>query len=286
MKRKIAKILSSRNIKMGPNTIAQPLPVPGVNQVDPFLLIHHAGPETYPPGEEALHVDAHPHRGFDPVTFVFNGKVMHRDSLGNESVIGPGGVQWISAGKGIVHSEQSAPEFTETGGQFELIQLWINVPQSEKMADPEYQGFTREQVPRIIAEDEDVEVAVFAGTYHDHKGPVKTREDLMALTAEMKTGAQWSLGSENSHNLIIYQLGGESLINDSEVGAKQLVVFDKEGTEIHIKASSDTRLLILMGKPLKEPVFSYGPFVLNNREEVIDAIRDYESGKMGYLREN
>ncbi len=285
MNRDIDKVITAGKVQMGHNTIAQPLPAAGVRQVDPFLLIHHAGPEIYKPGENALQVDAHPHRGFEPVTFVFNGEVEHKDSLGNNSVIGPGGVQWITAGKGIVHSEKASQDFRNNGGVFELIQLWINVPGSDKMSAPAYQGFTAEHIPTYLSKDKKVVISVFAGKFQRLEGPVNTRKDIQAYTALLHPGGKTTLEFDKNFNTAIYQLGGKAIINDQEINDKQLVVFKKEGGLITVEANSETRLLILAALPIGEPVFNYGPFVLNSKEEVIDAIHDYESGKMGFLND-
>jgi redox-sensitive bicupin YhaK (pirin superfamily) len=281
--RQIDKIINSRDVQMGPNTIAQPLPSSGISQADPFLLIHHAGPKNYNPGDNALSVDAHPHRGFDPVTFVFNGEVEHKDSLGNHSIIGAGGVQWITAGKGIVHSEKTPASFREKGGMFEIIQLWINVPKSQKYSEPTYQGFASHEIPQFQSDDKKTRLSIFAGKYKDLSGPVRTRNDIQAYTAYLEKDGQIDLEFEPELNVIIYQLGGHTTTNSTEISDKQLVIFKREESGISIKAAVISRLLILAGAPLREPIFQYGPFVLNSKEELIDTIRDFETGKMGHM---
>jgi redox-sensitive bicupin YhaK (pirin superfamily) len=283
--RSIEKIISSSYVQMGPNRIAQPLPSSSVTQVDPFLLLHHAGPEKYQPGENALQVDAHPHRGFDPVTFVFSGEVEHKDSLGNHSIVGPGGIQWINAGKGIVHSENASQAFRDQGGTFEIIQLWINVPKSLKYSEPNYQGFENKNIPEFISKDNKSRLYVFSGNFMDLNGPVQTREDLQCYSAFLDPEGLINLEFDPGLNVIIYQLGGNTLINDQAVNEKQLVIFKNDNSDITIHSKAKSRLLILGGKPIREPVFTYGPFVLNSREELMDAIRDYESGEMGYLND-
>jgi len=150
---------------MGNFEIAQPLPVTGINQVDPFLLIHHAGPKIHNPGDKELNVEAHPHSGFEPVTFVFSGEVEHHDSLGNKSIVRSGGVQWITAGKGIVHSEKASPEFIKKGGEFEIVQLWINLPQKLKRTNPAYYGFEAKDIPFYLSENKKTRLNIISGKY-------------------------------------------------------------------------------------------------------------------------
>jgi hypothetical protein len=269
---------------MGKFRISQPLPVKELRQVDPFLLLHHAGPKHHSPGDKGLNVEAHPHTGFEPVTFVFNGEVEHRDSLGNESIIKAGGVQWITAGKGIVHSEKASAEFQKKGGEFEIIQLWINLPKALKKTDPRYYGYDAEDIPFYLSNDKKTKLNVVAGNYKNITGPVDSVTNITAYTAYLDAFSNLELEFKDNENVIFYVLNGHVRVDNNDIKDKQLGVFKRDESQINILSMLKSKLLILAGKPLKEPVYNYGPFVLNSKDEVIDAINDYESGKMGFLQ--
>lgn len=282
--RSIEKIVTAEDVMMGQFRISQPLPVKELRQVDPFLLLHHAGPKHHNPGTKGLNVEAHPHTGFEPVTFVFNGEVEHRDSLGNESIIKSGGVQWITAGKGIVHSEKASAEFQKIGGEFEIIQLWINLPKALKKTDPRYFGYDVEDIPFYLSDDKKVRLNVVAGSYNNITGPVDSLTDITAYTAYMDEHSNLELEFKSNENVIFYVLNGHVVVGNSDIKDKQLAVFKRDDTQINIQSILKSKLLILAGNPFKEPVYHYGPFVLNSKDEVIDALNDYESGKMGFLQ--
>lgn len=281
--RTIDKIVKAEKVMMGNFEIMQPLPVQGVKQVDPFLLIHHAGPVFHKPGAGGLNVEAHPHTGFEPVTFVFNGEVEHRDSLGNNSIIRSGGVQWINAGKGIVHSEKASRKFIDTGGEFEIIQLWINLPRKYKKTEPSYVGLEAGDIPTYRSEDLKFQLNVISGVFKDITGPVKSLSGITAYTGYMEAHGMLNLSFEVNENVLIYLLAGEIRINGRQINGKHMVIFKNDGNEIMVESSASSKLLILAGIPIKEPVYHYGPFVLNSKDEVIEALNDYESGKMGHL---
>jgi redox-sensitive bicupin YhaK (pirin superfamily) len=281
--RSIEKVVNSENVMMGQFQISQPLPVKQLRQVDPFLLLHHAGPKSHNPGAKGLNVEAHPHTGFEPVTFVFSGEVEHRDSLGNESIIKSGGVQWITAGKGIVHSEKASPEFQLKGGEFEIIQLWINLPKKLKKTEPKYYGYDVDDIPFYLSTDKKVRLNIVSGNFKTITGPVNSITGITAYTANMQGMSNIDLEFKADENVIFYVLSGHVKVGDIDIRDKQLVVFKKDGKQINVQSLLNSKLLILAGNPIKEPVYHYGPFVLNSKDEVIDAIKDYESGKMGYL---
>ena len=282
--RSIEKIVTAEDVMMGQFRISQPLPVKELRQVDPFLLLHHAGPKHHSPGDKGLNVEAHPHTGFEPVTFVFNGEVEHRDSLGNESIIKAGGVQWITAGKGIVHSEKASAEFQKKGGDFEIIQLWINLPKALKKTYPRYYGYDAEDIPFYLSDDKKTKLNVVAGNYKNITGPVVSVTNITAYTAYLDEFSNLELEFKDNENVIFYVLNGHVRIDNNDIKDKQLGVFERDDSQINIRSILKSKLLILAGKPLKEPVYNYGPFVLNSKDEVIDAINDYESGKMGFLQ--
>ena len=279
--RSIHKIIDTVYVKMGPMTIGQPLPAQGLNQISPFLLLHHAGPLIAKPGKNPMHIGAHPHRGFEPVTFVFQGAVEHRDSVGNHSIIQSGGVQWTTAGKGIVHSESAAPEFVAQGGALEIIQLWINLPKKLKLTPPGYQGLQRADIPFV--EKDNLRINVISGEFNDIKGPISSLTDITAYTLEFKKGATTEFEIPTEQNLLIYQLNGATNVNWKEVTDKQLIYFDQDASEIKIEALTDALLLLVAGAPIDEPMTQYGPFVMNTQQEILQAMEDYQAGRMGTL---
>jgi len=282
-KRTVKSVFTAPDIMMGSNKLKQPLPIAGLDQVDPFLLLHHMPPKSHEPGVNALDVGPHPHRGFEPVTFVFKGEVEHNDSLGNHSVIGAGGVQWMTAGRGIVHSEGASKEQIDKGGEFEMIQLWINLPKDKKMNTPVYQGVPSEVIPTVESSDGRAKVNVVSGNHRGNNGPVESITGVEAYTIEMKQGGYLEFKVPESRNVMIYQLHGNSTINDQLVVNTQMVVFDNDGENIEITASEDSLMLFLTAEPINEPMAQYGPFVMNTQTEILEAMRDYEQGKMGIL---
>jgi len=254
--------------------------------MDPFLLLHHAGPTLYEAGSNPAHegVPPHPHRGFDPVTFVYKGGVHHRDSRGNDSVIGAGGVQWMTAGMGIVHSERPPAELMEAGGEQEIIQLWINLPAKHKMVQPRYQGFSPEELP-VVESGNGAVLQVVAGQLNGVSGPVKTYSPITALNASFAAGSSMDLDLPDGQAALAYILNGDVLINGTtNVTGHEMVEFDGNGA-VRIEAQSEARVLIMAGEPIGEPVVSSGPYVMNTHTEILEALRDAQMGKMGILIE-
>jgi redox-sensitive bicupin YhaK (pirin superfamily) len=282
-RRTIKSVFTAPEIMMGSNKLKQPLPVAGLNQVDPFLLLHHMPPTKHEPGVNALDVGPHPHRGFEPVTFVCEGEVEHNDSLGNHSVIAAGGVQWMTAGRGIVHSEGASKAQINRGGSFEMIQLWINLPKDKKMTTPIYQGVQKEAIPSVEAGDGKAKVNVVSGTYQGRKGPVDSLTGIEAYTLEMSEGGQLTFDVPAARNVMIYQLRGNTTVNQHQVTDTQLVHFENDDERVEIIADTDALILFLTGDPIEEPMAQYGPYVMNTQSEILEAMRDYEQGKMGVL---
>mgnify|MGYP006156514155 CR=1 FL=1 len=281
--KKIKQIIKSRKVMMGSIELEQPIPNPEVKQISPFILIHHGGPKEHPPGRRGMSVGSHPHRGFEPVSFIFSGEVEHRDSLGNKSVIQEGGVQWITSGKGILHSEGASPDFRKKGGTFEMIQLWVNLPAKLKMIDPSYQGFNKQDIP--VFEGKNAKVNVISGKSHGLEGPIDSLTDIMALTIDMDVNGEVDIEIPEGKNVIMYQLSGKTLVNETAIKGKQLVVFEQEGKRVKINSLEPTKTLFLAGDPIDEPLATYGPFVMNTQEELNDAITDFQKGKMGVLND-
>lgn len=285
--RTVARLLYAHEVDMGGMPIRQPLPTQQVQQLDPFLLLHHANikaPTHVNPDHAG--VGPHPHRGFSPVTFIFQGGVHHRDSRGNDSVIYAGGAQWMNAGMGIIHSERPPHDIHEIGGRQEIIQLWINTPAKNKLDQPAYYPVSKEEAPAFTSEDQLVTGRVFSGNVAGARGPVPSQTDVNAATLEFKQDGQISIPLPASHTALIYLLDGKvSVTGFGLIEELHLVHFNTDGEGIEIKALADTRLLLLSGEPLNEKVVSYGPFVMNTQTQIMEAMRDYQMGKMGVLIE-
>lgn len=284
--RRIAAVVPAQPVNMGGLVVKQPLPAGEIDQIDPFLLLHHAR-LSFRGGQHprALGVPPHPHRGFEPVTFIYRGGVHHRDSLGNDSVIRAGGVQWMTAGSGVVHSERPPAALAEEGGVQEIIQLWINLPERHKMTAPRYQSLTAEATPTVTAADGRVRVAVVAGTFGGAEGPIDTHSPLLALNATFEAGGQHTFALPAGHNAFAYLLDGRLRVNEErEVSGEHLAAFAGDGA-VRLAALDDTRLLLMAGAPLGEPVAASGPFVMNRSVEIYQAMRDYQEGRMGTLEE-
>ena len=272
---------------MGGMPIRQPLPTQAVEQIDPFLLLHHANikaPAHVKPDHAG--VGPHPHRGFSPVTFIFQGGVHHRDSRGHDSTVYAGGAQWMNAGMGIIHSERPPDDIQAIGGQQEIIQLWINTPAQHKMDIPTYFPVKAEDVPSTISEDGKVKMNIFSGEILNIKGPVPSQAIVNAATFVFQQGGKISIPLPSDHNAFIYLLDGQLKVEGFGLtDALHLVHFKNDGEGITLEATQNTRVLLLSGKPLDEEVVSYGPFVMNTQTQIMEAMRDYQKGKMGVLIE-
>lgn len=283
--RSILDVVPGEPVNMGGFRVKQPLPADSLDQIDPFLLLHHARNHVQPGSRpQAEGVPPHPHRGFEPVTFIYEGGVHHRDSRGNDSVIGPGGVQWMTAGMGIVHSERPPQALAETGGEQEIIQLWINLPAQSKKVQPRYQGYQAADLPTV--ERDGARVQVVAGRFEDTEGPVETHSPILALNLTLETGARLVLPIPDGFHGFAYLLDGCVRLNDTqEVEGEHLARFGPMGEHLLIEALHSTRLLVMAGTPLNEPVVASGPFVMTSTSEILEAMRDYQTGKMGVLVE-
>ncbi|MEE9373133.1 MAG: pirin-like C-terminal cupin domain-containing protein [Saprospiraceae bacterium] len=233
--------------------------------------------------KNVMDIGAHPHRGFETVTFIFDGELHHKDSRGYDQRISKGGVQWMTAAKGIVHSEGASKEFIRQGGQLEIIQLWIHLPSSMKMNQSKYQGFQKDEIP--VVERNGIKLNVISGSFENIEGPVDSLTDISAFTLKHDNKGEISIPFAKEHNVVIYQLDGLSKINGVNTGTSRMLVFEKDGDQIHIEAKEKGKMLILAGIPINEKVVSHGPFVMNTQTEILQAIRDYQMGKMGILIE-
>ena len=282
--RSINRIILAKDVTMGQTSIKQPLPTSNLDPIDPFLLLHHFGPVFQEPySKPEMDVGPHPHRGFEAVTFVIKGAVHHRDSRANESVIESGGIQWLTAGMGIVHSESIPKASLEKGGHFEIIQLWINLPSKLKMVQPKYQGFQKNDIPIIKTDDGLGRIQVFSGQYKEIKGPVNSLTKINAFMLNLDEQCEIKLAAPENQNILLYQISGLVKVNSVELGNNKLAYMNNDGRVINIKALSNAQLLYLSGDPILEKVTTYGPFVMNTQTEIMEAMRDYKMGKMGIL---
>lgn len=282
--RSIHKIIPAQLINMGGHLLDQPLPFQGVEQIDPFLLIHHWNhPIEGGLRPQEAGVGPHPHRGFSPVTFIFKGNIQHRDSLGNNTIVEEGGTQWMHAGKGITHSERPSKTLAEKGGEHEFIQFWVNTPAQFKMEPAYYLPISKEGTPTI--KKDKAEIAVVTGEFESVKGPAKTYSPQTHLRINAEAEAKLSLNLPINFNTILYLLNGELIIDEKTVKDKDLVWFANDATNIEISTTKESRFIILSGEPINEEVVSYGPFVMNSQVEIMQAMRDSQMGKMGILIE-
>jgi hypothetical protein len=273
-------------VNMGPIKLRQPLPNQGIENVDPFLLVHHYGPYAISEFNNPFDLGPHPHRGFEPITLLFKGEQLHRDSLGNEMIVKAGSVQWTTAGRGIIHAEAPTKEFINKGGDLEGIQLWLNLPKKDKMMTPHYQHLEEEQIPKLFSKDTKVQLNVIAGEQNGIMGKIQTQTAVNVFTVNAQENGQIEIEIPTKHQSLIYLLEGAVIINDIEIlnkGDDQMLTFNQDGGFIRIEAQENTVLLVLSGMPIGEKVTQYGPYVMNTQTEIMEAMRDYQQGKMGYL---
>ena len=253
-------------------------------EVDPFLMLDYAGPTYFKPRSQPPGVGEHPHRGFETVTIAYQGSVQHRDSAGNKGVIQPGDVQWMTAASGVVHEEMHEQDFAQSGGVFEMIQLWVNLPRADKMARPQYQGIAKASIP-VVPFGGGGHARIIAGELAGTKGPARTFTPINVFDVELKAGERVELGLPEGHNGAVVLRNGNLLLNGAErlKGEAGIATLSASGDSIVLQSEGLSTLLLLSGKPINEPVVSYGPFVMNTQEEVRQAMNDYRAGKMGRL---
>jgi redox-sensitive bicupin YhaK (pirin superfamily) len=255
--------------------------------LSPFLLLDYAAPYQFEPGNEHRGVSGHPHKGFETVTVAYQGELQHRDSSGASGKIGAGDVQWMTAGNGIVHEEFHSQDFVRNGGVLQMVQLWVNLPARNKSAQPGYQTLLKTQIPVIKLPQEGSYVRIIAGEYLGQKGPARTFTPINLWDVALAKSDSAELPLPEGHNTAFLVLSGEIQINNDRVAREgDLAIFTRGGVGISLKASADTRLLVMSGEPIVEPIFGHGPFVMNSRAEIQQAFEDYQMGKMGELVES
>jgi redox-sensitive bicupin YhaK (pirin superfamily) len=253
------------------------------NQFDPFLLLDYAGPHAFGPEQAKRGVGEHPHKGFETVTLLYQGELEHSDSSGGHGTIGPGDVQWMTAASGIVHEEFHSRRFAKAGGMLEMVQLWVNLPAKDKASPPKYQDLRDEQFPRVPLPNQAGTVRVIAGEFRGQTGPANTFTPINAWDLQLAADGKAEIQVPEGHTCVFIVQQGSVTINGEAAQAIELIQFEREGSCVTLQAKSTSRILALTGSPLGEPVAGEGPFVMNTREEIKQAIRDYRAGKMGHL---
>ena len=287
--RTVAGVVNSiETLEGGGFLVRRPFPKPSFSEFDPFLLLDEMGPSDVGPGE-AKGAPDHPHRGFETVTYMLSGELEHKDSRGHAGRLTPGDVQWMTAGAGVIHSEMPSAEFERTGGRMHGFQLWVNLPKRDKMMKPRYQEIPSAQIPKASSSDELVTVSVIAGEALGQKAVIETRTPIIYLHYSIKPGGLVTQQVPGAYNAFAYVIDGEGVFGtESErAGDGQMVLFAQDGDEVRIENPADAKatldVLLIAGSPLNEPVARYGPFVMNTREEIYEAIEDYRHGRMGEI---
>jgi redox-sensitive bicupin YhaK (pirin superfamily) len=254
-------------------------------ELTPFLLLDHAGPAEFEPSATPRGVDWHPHRGFETVTVVYEGAVDHEDTAGNAGSIGPGDVQWMTAGSGVLHKELHGREFARQGGRFEVLQLWVNLRAKQKMTAPGYQTLLARDIPVVRLPDEAGEVRVIAGEFAGTRGPARTFTPVNLLDVRLRAGRQLQLDLRDGHTAALFVMKGAIVANGGESArAGELVLFEREGDVATVGATQDAIVFVMNGEPIDEPIAGYGPFVMNTAKEIEQAITDMRAGRFGQPR--
>ncbi|AHZ68480.1 pirin family protein [Pseudomonas sp. B14-6] len=252
--------------------------------ISPFLLLDHAGPAEFTPTTERRGVGQHPHRGFETVTIVYKGEVEHRDSTGSGGRIGPGDVQWMTAASGILHEEFHSEEFARTGGTLEMVQLWVNLPARDKMADAGYQTILDGDIPNLPLKDKAGSLRLIAGEFEGHTGPARTFTPIDVWDLRLNGGKLLTLDLHEGRNTALVVLRGTVEVNGLELMREgQLALFERDGHQLSLEANDDAVVLLLSGEPIDEPIVGHGPFVMNSEQEIHQAFADFQSGRFGQM---
>ncbi|GGD16196.1 pirin family protein [Aquisalinus flavus] len=279
MTRTIARQYPSDRDDIADLVTRRPLPGQKVSQVDPFLFLNHHGPQTYKPNNNGLPFGPHPHRGFETVTFILDGSLAHHDTGGHESIIEAGGVQWMTAGSGLVHAELSPAAFKRDGGDMEILQLWVNLPSKLKMTEPRYTGVQADGIPHVPVADGDGTLHLVSGDFDGQAGPVDSLTGVFMSWVDLKDGASVTLPAPAARNIFFYMVSGNAEVAGTEIKEWYLVEFNGDGDQVTLTAKSDCRFLFGHADKIGEPVVAHGPFVMNTHQEINEAIRDYQAGK-------
>ena len=255
-----------------------------MKRMSPFLLLDYNAKVNFPPSEIPKGVGVHPHRGFETVTIAYKGKVAHHDSSGGGGVISEGDVQWMTAASGILHKEFHEEGYSKKGGDFQMVQLWVNLPAKDKMSEPKYQAIKNEEMTKLKLENNSGVLELIAGSYGDAKGPATTFTPINLFNAHLKKGGDISFSFAESDNTALLVIEGSITVNNTDKApTDHFVLFTNKGEDFTVRADEDALVLVLSGQPIDEPIASYGPFVMNTDEEIMQAVKDFQSGKFGYL---
>jgi redox-sensitive bicupin YhaK (pirin superfamily) len=279
--RKIKKIHKSEYRPIADLVTYSPMPTRSLQMIDPFLFLNHHGFQTYPEHNQGLPFGPHPHRGMETVTFILEGDIMHKDSSGHESVIGPGGVQYMTAGKGLIHAEVSSSEFKKKGGDLEILQLWLNLPAAKKMMDPNYIGLQKDEIPTFELGEGKIQVQQLFGEWNGVKGAFEGTFPITMSTIYLEEGSQFTKEIPEDENIFFYLVRGEVKVNQEEIQFRHLVEFENEGSTLSVEAHEKSILILGHAKPFNEPVVAQGPFVMNSQQEIYEAYENYQQGKFG-----
>ena len=282
--RKVKALHAAQRDDIADLVTRRPLPGPRVENIDPFLFLNHHGPQVYAPGNRGLPFGPHPHRGFETVTFIVDGELAHRDSAGHESVIRRGGVQWMTAGDGIVHAEVSTDEFKRRGGPLEILQLWVNLPARHKRVPPRYIGLQAEAIPALPLDGGKGHVHLIAGSWGGQTGPIASLTGVLMSTVDIVAGGRVRFDALEGRNVFLYVVRGRVRVGAAQAPAFTLVELEPRGDYAEIEAIDDSLVAFGHAEPIGEPVVAQGPFVMNTREEIVEAIRDYQAGQFGSTR--
>jgi redox-sensitive bicupin YhaK (pirin superfamily) len=278
-------IQSQRTVEGGGFTVRRPFPTAQLDQIDPFLLLDEMGPADYAPGK-AVGAPSHPHRGFETVTYMLSGSMVHEDSTGTKAVIKKGGVQWMTAGSGVIHSELPTDDMMKLGGRMHGFQLWVNLPAAKKMIDPRYQGYEAEEMATVQLAKGGY-IRVVAGLVHGAKGPVETTSPMTYAHAVLEVGDVVEWLPEEGHTALIHVFDGEARVNESTSVSGEMVVMQRTAGLVRVEATtSAAQILIMGGLPLGEPMVRYGPFVMNTKQEIITAVEEFNDGKLVKVGKN
>jgi len=272
-------INSQRTVEGGGFTVRRPFPTATMDHIDPFLLLDEMGPAQYGPGE-AVGAPSHPHRGFETVTYLLSGAMVHEDTTGACAVIKPGGVQWMTAGSGVVHSELPTEDMMRLGGKMHGFQLWVNLPAEKKMVDPRYQGYDADEIAQVQLANGGL-LKVVAGEVHGVRGPVETTSPMTYAHAVMEASDVVEWHPQEGHTALVHVFDGEVKVNGSTTSSGEMVVMQRTAGIVRIESTkAQAQVLLLGGQPLGEPVVRYGPFVMNTKQEIVDAVQEYNDGTL------
>lgn len=257
------------------------LPTREVEYIDPFLFLNHHGPQVYKPNNQGLPFGPHPHRGFETLTFILEGDIMHQDTGGGQSVIEAGGIQWMTAGSGLIHAEISSDKFKKEGGPMEILQLWFNLPAKHKLVAPNYIGLQKDEIPVLTEDNGSVIINVVSGSWGEVQGPIQSLSDIHMASIRMEEGGAFTTKVAAARNIFFYVVSGTVQVNGEQVEKLHLVEFGNDSDAIRVEALQEAVLLFGHALPYNEPVVAQGPFVMNSEQEIREAYQDYQAGKMG-----